>query len=202
MVDPEKLAAFALVTGMTSLIPGPSMLFVLSQSMWLGARSGAVALAGLQVGYVVWWLLAALGLGTLALAFPVAFRVLAISGALYLAWLGLNALRHAARTSADGPGAPRRPTTHALRDGVLVALGNPKSLVYIVALVPPFVDPSRNVGPQLLVLASVALSIDIAVGTLISPWAAGSPRLWPNPLHAVGLMSPWASSSSRSRPSF
>lgn len=166
MINAEKLAAFTLVTGMTSLVPGPSMLFVLSQSVWAGPRSGAAALAGLQLGYMLWWLLAALGLGTLAAAFPLAFRALAVGGALYLAWLGIQALRHAGRASADGAEPPRKPTRHALRDGVLVALSNPKSLVYIVALLPPFVDASQSVAPQLFVLAAVAMSIDVALGSL------------------------------------
>ncbi len=165
MIDAERLAAFALVTGMTSLVPGPSMLFVLSQSAWGGARSGMAALAGLQLGYVLWWLLAALGLGTLAQAFPLAFRTLAVAGALYLAWLGLQALRQAATKSTNPVESARKPTSHALRVGVLVALSNPKSLIYIVAILPPFVDSSRSVPPQLLVLAMVAMLIDGAIGS-------------------------------------
>ena len=164
VIELERLAAFALVTGMTSLVPGPSMLFVLSQSIWRGARSGAAALAGLQLGYVMWWLLAGLGLGTLAAAFPLAFRLLAVGGALYLAWLGVQALRHAGTTPEDGAKAAREPTRHAFRDGVLVAIGNPKSLIYIVALLPPFVDAKAPVAPQLLVLALLAMAIDVALG--------------------------------------
>jgi threonine/homoserine/homoserine lactone efflux protein len=172
MIDPERLAAFVLVTGTTSLVPGPSMLFVLSQSIWRGARSGVAALAGLQLGYVVWWLLAALGLGTLAAAFPLAFRALAVAGALYLAWLGVQALRHAGRAPEDGVKAARQPTAHAFRDGIFVAIGNPKSLIYIVALLPPFVDARVQVAPQLLVLALVAMAIDVALGLIYI--AAGS----------------------------
>lgn len=170
MIELERLAAFALVTATTSLVPGPSMLFVLSQSIWRGARSGAAALAGLQLGYVVWWLLAGLGLGTLAAAFPLAFRLLAIGGALYLAWLGVQALRHAGRTPEDGApngsGPARKPTRHAFRDGILVAIGNPKSLIYIVALLPPFVDAGAPVAPQLLLLYGLAMAIDVALGTI------------------------------------
>ena len=166
MIDAERLAAFMLVTGVTSLVPGPSMLFVLSQSIWRGARSGAAALAGLQLGYVVWWVLAALGLGTLAAAFPLAFRLLAVGGALYLAWLGVQALRHAGEAAEDGPEPARELSHRAFRDGLLVAIGNPKSLIYIVALLPPFVDARSAVVPQLVVLALVAMAIDVALGVL------------------------------------
>ena len=68
MIDAEKLAAFALVSGMTSLVPGPSMLFVMGQAMWRGGRSGATALAGVQLGYIGWWILAALWLRRVDLA--------------------------------------------------------------------------------------------------------------------------------------
>ena len=166
MIDAERLAAFMLVTGVTSLVPGPSMLFVLSQSIWRGARSGAAALAGLQLGYVVWWVLAALGLGTLAAAFPLAFRLLAVGGALYLAWLGVQALRHAGEAAEDGAEPARELSHRAFRDGILVAIGNPKSLIYIVALLPPFVDARSAVVPQLVVLALVAMVIDVALGVL------------------------------------
>lgn len=164
MIDPERLAAFAAMTAATSVVPGVSMLFVMGQTMRRGWRSGAAALAGLQVGYIGWWLLAALGLGTLAIAFPEAFRLLAIGGALFLAWLGVQAIRRpgeGARTEAAQKGS-----LHALRDGVLVAFGNPKSLIYIVALLPPFVDSRHPVGPQLMVLAAVSLVIDVIVGAV------------------------------------
>ena len=165
MIAPEKLAAFALMSGAASLVPGPSMLFVMGQSIWRSSRSGAAALAGIQFGYVWWWVLAALGLGALAISFPAAFRLLALAGVLYLAWLGVSALRHAGQAES-GPVRTGKPSSRAFRDGVLVAMSNPKSLIYIVALLPPFVDSSRPVVPQLALLAVIAMTIDVALGTL------------------------------------
>jgi threonine/homoserine/homoserine lactone efflux protein len=166
MIDTEKLAAFALVSGMTSLVPGPSMLFVMGQAMWRGGRGGTLALAGVQLGYIGWWILAALGLGTLAAAFPLAFGALAIGGALYLGWLGAQALRHAGAGAEDGGEPARKPSAHAFRDGIFVAMSNPKALVYIVALLPPFVDQRQPIVPQLVLLATVAMVIDVALGVV------------------------------------
>lgn len=165
MIAPEKLAAFALMSAAASLVPGPSMMFVLGQSIWRSSRSGAAALAGIQFGYIWWWVLAALGLGALATSFPIGFRVLALCGVLYLAWLGLSALRHAGE---EGSGIVRtgKPSSHAFRDGVLVAMSNPKSLIYIVALLPPFVDAHSPVVPQLVLLALVAMAIDVILGAV------------------------------------
>ena len=62
MIDPERLAAFALMTAATSVVPGVSMLFVVGRTIRHGWRSGAAGLAGMQLGYIGWWLLAGLGL--------------------------------------------------------------------------------------------------------------------------------------------
>ena len=165
MFDPERLLAFALITATTSIVPGPSMMFVTGQAIWRGARSGWAALLGMQVGYILWWLAAALGLGTLARAYPLAFRLLAIAGVLYLAWLGAKAIRHSFHAGEDDTVAPaRKPSTHAFRDGIAVAIGNPKSLVYMVAIIPPFVDPDLPVGWQIVTLAVIALVLDLLVG--------------------------------------
>ena len=167
MLDPERLAAFALMTAATSVVPGVSMLFVVGQTIRNGWRGGAAALAGMQLGYIGWWLLAALGLGTLALAFPLGFRALTVLGALYLAWLGVRSLRDAGRhPEEEDQSGTRRMRGGAFGEGVLVALSNPKSLIYIVALLPPFVDPRQPIALQLVVLALVALVIDVAVGVV------------------------------------
>ncbi|WP_095011125.1 LysE family translocator [Tsuneonella mangrovi] len=165
MIDPERLAAFLFVTSATSIVPGPSMLFVMSQSIWRGGKSGAAALAGMQLGYVGWWTLAALGLGTLAAAYPLAFDLLTIAGALYLAWLGVAAIRHSFHAGEEHAEVPAKASRHAFTDGILVAISNPKSLVYMVAVIPPFIDANAPVVPQIALLAVVALAADIAVGT-------------------------------------
>lgn len=164
MFDPAKLAAFAVVTGLVSLMPGPQMVFVMTQAAWRGPRAGAAALAGLQLGNATWFLMAGLGLGALAAAAPGAFTLLTAAGALYLAWLGFQAWRHAG--AEPGEQAPRRATRHALRDSLAVALSNPKSLVYVLALLPQFVDPELAVAPQLALLAAIAIALDLSVGLI------------------------------------
>jgi threonine/homoserine/homoserine lactone efflux protein len=164
MIDPAKLAAFAIVTGLVSLMPGPQMVFVMTQAAWRGPRAGAAALAGLQLGNATWFVMAGLGLGTLALAWPGAFTALTAAGGLYLAWLGLQSWRHAGtQPSAQ---APPRASRSALRDSLAVSLSNPKSLVYVLALLPPFVDQALPVAPQLALLAAIAIALDLAVGAV------------------------------------
>ena len=166
MLDPEKLFAFIIVTGVTSSIPGVSMTFVMGQAIWRGTRSGWAALLGMQIGYGVWWVLAALGLGTLAKAYPIAFHVLALAGVGYLMWLGIKAVHHSFKAEEGHMAATEKASRHAFRDGIYVAIGNPKSLIYMVALIPPFVDPDKSIGWQIALLAIVALVIDLIVGAL------------------------------------
>lgn len=165
MIDPAKLATFATVTALVSLVPGPQMVFVMTQAAWRGPKAGAAALAGVQLGNATWFVMAGLGLGALALAWPGAFTLLTAAGALYLGWLGLQALRHAEAADEDDAPPPRT-AGYALRDSLAVSLSNPKSLIYVLALLPPFVDAREPVAPQLAVLAAVAISIDVAVGVV------------------------------------
>jgi homoserine/homoserine lactone efflux protein len=163
-IDPARMAAFIAVTGLTSLAPGPQMVFVMTQAAWRGHRGGLAALAGAQLGAVGWFVLAGLGLGGLAATSPLAFQLLALGGAGYLAWLGRVTLRASgAETSPAIKSAAR--SAHAFRDGLVVSLSNPKALVYIVALLPPFVRPGLPIAPQLVVLGAVAIAIDLVVGT-------------------------------------
>jgi threonine/homoserine/homoserine lactone efflux protein len=168
MIDPAKLAAFAFVTGLVSLMPGPQMVFVMTQAAWRGPRAGAAALAGLQLGNATWFVIAGLGLGTLALAWPGAFTALTAAGALYLALLGCQALKAAGRHHGTQPPGKvlRQASGRALRDSLAVSLSNPKSLIYVLALLPPFVDPRLPVAPQLALLAAIAITLDLMVGAV------------------------------------
>ena len=62
--------------------------------------------------------------------------------------------------------AMRMPSRHAFRDGLLIAIGNPKSLIYMLAIIPPFVDTASPLGPQIVLLALLALAIDLPIGAL------------------------------------
>lgn len=166
MLDPDKIIAFTLVTAATSLIPGQSMLFVMGQAIWRGTRAGWAALLGMQLGYVVWWVMAGLGLGTLARAYPLAFRMLALAGIAYLAWMGVRAVRHSFHVGNENAPIPEASSRNAFRDGIVIAASNPKSLVYMVALIPPFVNAAKPIWGQILSLAVIALVIDLVVGAL------------------------------------
>jgi threonine/homoserine/homoserine lactone efflux protein len=165
-VDPARFAAYASVTTVMVLAPGPANLFAIAVGARRGRAAALAAVAGMNLGNLVWWTAAALGLSALALAFPGLFRILAWLGAAYVGWLGLSALARARRDARAEEHAPEAAAGRsALRDGLVVQLSNPKALLFTTAVLPPFIDPARPVGPQMLLFAAFGMTGDILVMT-------------------------------------
>ena len=81
-VDPERYAAFLGVMAVLAVTPGPANLFSIANGMARGRRAVVVGVLGMSLATLVWFTAAALGLGALVLAFPEAFRLIAVGGAL------------------------------------------------------------------------------------------------------------------------
>ena len=105
--------------------------------------------------------LEALGLGALVIAFPQVFRVIAVLGALYVAWLGLKALQGAFRTAAEPDRILVRRGRSAFIDGFAVQIANPKAILFFTAVLPPFLDVDRPVVPQLVLFAAAVIGMDM-----------------------------------------
>ena len=161
MIDAEKLAAFALVTATTSLVPGQSMMFVMGQAIWRGARSGWAALLGMQIGYLLWWLFAALGLGTLAETYPLPSACWhSQTSPISHGWL------QASRTASNPTRTLKlREPSSCVPRRRLVAIGDQVGDLHGRDH-PAFVDASVPIVPQISMLALVALLIDLPVGAL------------------------------------
>ena len=166
-VDPERYAAFLGVMAVLAVTPGPANLFSIANGMARGRRAVVVGVLGMSLATLVWFTAAALGLGALVLAFPAAFRVIAVGGALYVAWLGGKALWGAVRgpKGREGPGKPERPSLtlgrSAFFDGFMVQLANPKAVLFFTAVLPPFLDLGRPLGPQLALFALATIGMDM-----------------------------------------
>ncbi len=145
--------AVFLATGLALLVvPGPAVLYVVTRSIEMGRAGGIASVAGITTGTVVHVSLAAAGLSSLVLASTVAFDAVRYVGAAYLVLLGLRRLL---TRDAEEVASQTRPRTRrrAYRQGVVVNLTNPKTIVFIFAFVPQFVDPAAgHVWLQVLVL--------------------------------------------------
>lgn len=161
-VDPHLYAAFLGVMAVMAVTPGPANLFAVATGAGRGKAAALTAVAGMNAATLVWFGAAALGLGALVTAFPDLFRLTALMGAAYVAWLGLSAVLKAFRSPEPEPpstvdGARRR---GAFLDGFAVQIANPKAVLFFTAVLPPFVDPARPVIPQLVLFAAAVIGMD------------------------------------------
>ena len=160
-VDPHLYSTFLGVMAVMAITPGPANLFAVATGMEKGRASALVGVVGMNAATLVWFAAAALGLGALVKAFPQAFRLTAVAGALYVAWLGLKALRGAFRTAADPQRIVVRRGRSAFVDGFAVQIANPKAVLFFTAVLPPFLDVSRPVVPQLVLFAAAVIGMDM-----------------------------------------
>ena len=184
MIDPVLFLAFLPVALALNLTPGADMMFCFAQGMKGGARPAVAASAGISAGVMVHVLLAGLGLGALVAAFPSVFGAIRWIGAGYLAWLAWKTVR----TPLLVAEAPPARTARAFRDGLIVNLSNPKVILFILALLPQFVEPSRPVLPQFLIFGAVIALGGFVVNALVGVFSGGiGRRLLRNPRAERGL---------------
>ena len=169
-----QLAAFLPAAILVTLAPGPDNLMVLGLGMSRGRRAGVAFGLGCALGCLNHTLLAALGVGALIAASPTAFDALRIAGGLYLAWIGVQAIRHARPLSAP-PGGSQRPesTSRLFLKGLVANAINPKVVLFFLAFLPQFVDEGRgSAGWQIAGLGLVFTAATAAIFGGIG-WAAG-----------------------------
>ncbi len=191
MLPTGHLLAFALLSFVLIIVPGPNVLFVISRSLMLGRGAGVGTAVGGQIGVYLQVLAVAFGVGALVERSVAVFTVIKLAGAAYLVYLGVQAIRHrgSLRAALDVAAEPRS-LSRILRDGIVVGVSNPKVIVFFAAVLPQFVDPSAgHVPEQMLLLGSIFLAIAVVCD---STWAlaAGTARAWlarsPRRLEMVG----------------
>ena len=132
-------------------IPGPAVLYVVTRSIEMGRAGGIASVAGITTGTIVHVTLATAGLSSLILASKTAFDAVKYVGAAYLIFLGVRRLLTREAEEAEEERAPRT-LRRAYTQGVVVNLTNPKTIVFIFAFIPQFVDPNaHHVWLQVLV---------------------------------------------------
>jgi threonine/homoserine/homoserine lactone efflux protein len=145
--------AVFLATGMALLlVPGPAVLYVVTRSIEMGRAGGLASVAGITTATVAHVTLATAGLSSLLLASRPAFDAVRYVGAAYLLLLGLRRLVGRGLDEAEEEQVPRT-RRRAYAQGVVVNLTNPKTIVFVFAFLPQFVDPhARHPWLQVLVL--------------------------------------------------
>ncbi len=161
----QSMALFLGATLAIMLVPGPSALFAFTRSLEGGLRAGLCAVAGLETGLAVHVLAASLGISGTIASSPTAFTALKVAGAGYLAFLGVRELTGLGRRAVVAERRPmsRRGYARQFRDGILVDLSNPKSLLFCLAFLPQFVSTGSGSTAQQVTLLGVAVVLLAAV---------------------------------------
>lgn len=166
-MNPHLFAAFCLAVAILVVLPGPIVTLVIANSLNHGRQVGLATVAGASVGNALLLGATAIGLIAFFALLSEVFEVIRWVGAVYLIWLGIKAWRahgteETAGAAAVGARAPR-PTRTVVLQGFLIAITNPKAILFYIAFLPQFLDPRRPAGPQLLLM-----SVTMIVMALIS----------------------------------
>lgn len=188
MID-GRLIAFAGLALVLVLTPGANIMLVMRSVLSRGPRAGVAAALGIALGHFVHASGSALGLSLLLRTSDVAFTVMKIAGAAYLAYLGVRSFVAAwrgrgqtfdavegAEAEVAETGPPRR-SRRFLLDGFLCNVLNPKVALFYLALLPQFVAPGEPVLAKSLLLAGIHGSISVSWQSILS-LALGKIRPW------------------------
>lgn len=185
MVSTSHLIAFSATAVIVVLIPGPSVLFAISRALGSGRRVAAFSVVGNALGVYLQSIAVAFGVGALAAQSVAAFTVLKLLGGCYLIYLGIKTFRarrlHAAEISVERSARGGR---RSVAEGLVVGATNPKTVVFLAAILPQFVDrASGGVAWQIVTLGTVFALIAVicdmvwvAAAGALRDWFRGSPR--------------------------
>lgn len=169
-MDLNVWLAFLVASCVIAVSPGSGAVLSMSHGLSYGVRRTTATIVGLQLGLAVVLLVAGLGVGAVLTASATAFTVIKVVGACYLLWLGWRQWRApvAAAAQADGGASAsvREPDLTAAQRvlrGFLTNVTNPKGIVFMAAVLPQFIQPTRPLWLQLLVLLATTVTVDVTV---------------------------------------
>ena len=160
----DRWLFFVVTEAVLCVTLGPAVLFVLSCGLVHGGRTALWANAGILSGNTFYFALSALGVGALLAASHEVFLAIKLLGAAYLVYLGIQTIRGAGLgLRADEAPRPVARGARMLVRGFVLQTANAKALLFFVALLPQFIDATRPVAPQILILAVTSVAIEFVV---------------------------------------
>jgi homoserine/homoserine lactone efflux protein len=181
--------AFFLAAWVIAISPGSGAILCMSHGLTHGVRRTSVTIAGLELGIVVVLFIAGAGLGALLIASEHAFTAIKIVGAMYLIYLGIVQWRTPIQINKPAEGEPGTVSPQVSGSGarrrflvgLLTNLTNPKGILFMVAVLPQFIDPAKPLLSQLAVLAATMVFVDLIVMHGYALLASRAQRLFRNP---------------------
>jgi len=160
-VEPHILIAFSAATFFLLVVPGPTIIMVVSQALAHGKRVAFASVLGVGLGDLFAATLSIVGVGTLLAASATAFTVLKWVGAAYLIWIGIKMWRAPVSSFELSDKTDGSASFTVFRDAFLVTLFNPKGIVFFVAFVPQFIQPTADFMPQAIVFILVFVILGV-----------------------------------------
>ncbi|MCB1449183.1 MAG: LysE family translocator [Nitratireductor sp.] len=160
------LLAYVASVMVLNYTPGPDMTYFIGRTLSQGRWSGFAALLGTSSGIIIHTLLVAFGLSALMAASPRLFLVLKTAGALYLAWLAIQAIRRGSVFKLANNGVPQLSLFASWWNGLAINVLNPKIVLFFLTFLPQFVSPSDPHATGKLVFLGLVFSI-VGVLTMI-----------------------------------
>jgi threonine/homoserine/homoserine lactone efflux protein len=151
----EVYVAYTLACIVIILVPGPTVTLVIASSMRHGTRAGLLNVAGTQAGIAMMIAIVGIGLNSMIEAMGHWFEWVRLLGAAYLIYIGWQIIRSSGKLSEDE--APVAPRGGFFLQGFLVAVSNPKTLIFFGAFIPQFIDHNLAYMPQIVIMGFTAL---------------------------------------------
>lgn len=158
--------SFVMAAGFLAILPGPGVLFVLSQTVTGGKRAGVSASVGTGFGGMFHVLAGAIGFSALVYSSALAFEVIKIFGALYLFFLGLKVLKDGDHVTSESS-QKLNLKVRSFKQGVVTETLNPKTAMFFLALIPQFIDPNIDVAVQFALLGATSVVLNTLVDLLV-----------------------------------
>jgi threonine/homoserine/homoserine lactone efflux protein len=185
-MDHTRLLIFSVAYAAALILPGPGVTALVARVLARGTHGAPAFIAGFVVGSLVWFAIAATGLAVLASSFATIFVAIRYAGAAYLLYLAWKLWTAPAR-SQDAPPASADARSRLFLSGVAINLGNPKVIVFFLALLPTVVDLATLTPFGFIQLALIIAAVASTVLTAYTLAAARARRLLATP-RAVRLM--------------
>lgn len=177
----ETWFAFVVAAAVLLVIPGPTILTVISYSVAHGRRANGALVAGVALGDSTALALSLLGLGSLLAASAFWFTVVKTTGGLCLLFLGLKLFLAGAASPVFSATPAVASRWRLFANTYTVTALNPKGIVFFVAFLPQFINPAGSVGGQLWVLAATFVALATVNATLYAVFAASARRVLSSP---------------------
>ena len=157
----ENWLAYSFVTATFLLIPGPTILLVISYSLIRGRKAVFALLLGVGLGDIVAMILSFIGVGLLLQTVAIAFQSLKWIGAAYLIWLGIRMWRSASESMELSAKTDNKVWHAIMANAFVITALNPKSIVFFLAFLPQFINSEKPFITQSLILGSTFLVLAI-----------------------------------------